>query len=98
MRKVILEDVKKGDTLVCRGKECIVVYKFRKEIPRDFYKTERPVFRVEFEDGTRINLSIRNEKYFSFSDDEVTPIDDDSFFEDSGSDLAPYRSIASAME
>lgn len=99
MRKFKLENVKKGDTLIYNGEECIVVFKFRKEIPRDFYKTKRPVFRVEFEDGSRMNLSIKNEKQFSFSEDESTDIEEsDSFFEDSRRDLAHYRRIASEME
>jgi hypothetical protein len=97
MKKFKLENVKKGDSLIYKDEECVVLFKFRKEIPRDYYHTRRPVFRVEFEDGHRMNLSVRNEKLFSFSDVEPE-YDTDDYEDDSVQDLAHYREIASAME
>ena len=36
MKKFKLENVKKGDSLIYKDEECVVLFKFRKEIPRDY--------------------------------------------------------------
>ena len=93
-----LDRIKKGDILVYNKKSCVVLYKLRKDIIRDIYKSQHPVFRVEFSDGHKMCLSKRNANDFNYADVDQykTNEDDEEIFSDEKM-MKHYEEIADAM-
>lgn len=98
MGKIVLEELHKGDMLLYKKKLCVVLYKLRKDIVRDVYKSDHPVYRVEFQDGHKMCLSDRNMDDFSLIDSAKSDNDMDNPVFSDESVLKHYREIASSMQ
>lgn len=94
----MLDKIKKGDMLLYKKKSCVVLFRFRKEIIRDIYKSEHPVFRVQFADGHKMCVSERNAADFSIPDIETyDPESEDDCLSDDRETLRHYEEIADSM-